>query len=247
MKTYLEPLEIERMEEAATCMRDRLLVRVLFRLGCRISEALALEVKDVDFVQGRVTILHLKSRIRLSCPHCGARLGKTHAFCPKCGTGIQKAITEAREHRRMRTLPLDNETLEMLKGYIDRGGPVSLDGKALIFGIGRGQGWRIIKECAQMAGVGKMVNPETGKVHNVSPHKLRDAFAINAVKVDDSTDGIRMLQQHLGHANIGTTMNYRKIAGEELSDWYGKLWEGKHARDDEPDREAEAVTEAIPT
>ncbi len=69
------------------------------------------------------------------------------------------------------------------------------------------------------------MNPETGKVHGVSPHKLRDAFAIMAVQRDDSTDSIRMLQEQLGHVNIGTTMRYRKVAGKELKDWYTRLWE----------------------
>ena len=48
-----------------------------------------------------------------------------------------------------------------------------------------------------------------------------------AVQHDDSTDGIRMLQEWLGHANIGTTMRYRKVAGQELKDWYEKLWPRK--------------------
>ena len=97
MKTYLEPNEIMQLEKAATNLRDRLLIRMLFRLGCRISEALALEVNDVDFDEGKVTILHLKSRIRLSCPHCNARLGRAHTFCPRCGEGVPKALAEARE------------------------------------------------------------------------------------------------------------------------------------------------------
>ena len=73
--------------------------------------------------------------------------------------------------------------------------------------------------------MGKLVNPETGKLHNVSPHRLRDAFAVMAVRRDDSTDGIRMLQEQLGHASIATTMRYRKVAGDELRGWYEKLWE----------------------
>ncbi len=49
MKAYVEPEEVALMEEATTNLRDRLLVRLLFRLGCRISEALALKTKDIDF------------------------------------------------------------------------------------------------------------------------------------------------------------------------------------------------------
>ena len=68
MKTYLEPKEIDRIEQAAECLRDKLLVRLLSRLGCRVSEALGITVTDIDFDQGTVTIVHLKRRIKLSCP-----------------------------------------------------------------------------------------------------------------------------------------------------------------------------------
>ena len=70
MKTYLEPVDIELMERATSCLRDRLLIRVLFRLGCRVSEALALKVSDIDFERGTATIHHLKTRIKLSCTRC---------------------------------------------------------------------------------------------------------------------------------------------------------------------------------
>ena len=63
MKAYLELEEVRRLEQAATCLRDRLLIRLLFHLGCRISEALSLKVEDIDFDRGMVTILHLKSRL----------------------------------------------------------------------------------------------------------------------------------------------------------------------------------------
>lgn len=133
------------------------------------------------------------------------------------------------EHRRMRTLPLDRDTLKMLKTYIKRGGPVNQNGKALLFGINRHRAWQIIRECGERAGLGKLVNPETGRMHNVSPHRLRDAFAVHAIKVNDSGDGLRLLQEHLGHVSFNTTARYRKVAGEELKDWYDKLWnkEGK--------------------
>lgn len=75
-RASLEPNEVERMESAATYFRDRLLIRLLFRLGCRISEALALKVEDIDFTRGTVTIEHLKTRLKLACPECGAGLGQ---------------------------------------------------------------------------------------------------------------------------------------------------------------------------
>jgi integrase/recombinase XerD len=49
MKAYVEPGEVAMMEKAAGNLRDRLLIRTLFHLGCRISEALGISVEDVDF------------------------------------------------------------------------------------------------------------------------------------------------------------------------------------------------------
>ena len=227
MKAYLEIGETEQLENAATCLRDKLLIRLLARLGCRISEALALTISDIDFSQGMVTIEHLKTRLKLSCPQCSAKLGKSHTFCPKCGMRVEKAIAKEQEHRRVRTLPIDGDTLEMLRDYIKRGGPVLRNGQMLIFGINRHRAWQTIRECAERAELGKLVNPETGRVHGVSPHRLRDAFAVHAVKQDDSGDGLRLLQEHLGHVSFNTTAKYRKVAGEELKEWYEKLWEKK--------------------
>ena len=90
MKTYVEPEEVTLMEEAASNLRDKILIRLLFRLGCRVSEALALKVEDINFVQGTITIIHLKRRVNLSCTNCGARLGVSHTYCPKCGVKINE-------------------------------------------------------------------------------------------------------------------------------------------------------------
>ena len=137
---------------------------------------------------------------------------------------MEKVVAEEKEHRRLRTLPIDQDTLTMLKNYISRGGPVVKGGKRLIFGINRHRAWQVVRECAEKAGLPKLINPETGRVHNVSPHKLRDAFSVMAVKRNDSGDGLRMLQEHLGHQNFNTTAKYRKISGEEHSRWYQRLW-----------------------
>jgi integrase/recombinase XerD len=183
----------------------------------------------VDFNQGTITIQHLKSRISLACPGCGARLDRNHSFYPKCGMKIEGAIAKAQEHRRVRTIPVDKETLKMLEDFIKGGGSVKRGNKYLLFPFNRHRGWQIIRECAQRAGLPKLVNPESGRIHSVSPHKLRDAFAIHAMKVDDSGDGMRLLQEHLGHASFNTTAKYRKIAGEEHKAWYERLWQPKES------------------
>jgi integrase/recombinase XerD len=226
-RAYLEPDEIARMENSATNLRDRLLIRLLFHIGCRVSEALGITVEDIDLAKGSVTIQHLKTRMKLSCPHCAARLGKSHTYCPKCGAKVEKVVAEEKQHRRMRWLPVDRDTIGMLREYIERGGPLAREGKKLIFGINRHRGWQVVKQCAERAGLPNLVNPDTGKKRGISPHRLRDSFAVHAMKINDSGDGLRLLQEQLGHASFNTTAKYRKVAGEELAEWYQKLWKEK--------------------
>lgn len=225
IKAYVEPEEIALMEKEAKCFRDRLLIKLLFRLGCRISEALGVTIEDVDFERGTISIRHLKARLKLYCTKCGQRLGRSHTFCPKCGGKVKEAQAQQQEHRRQRSLPVDSETLRMLKEYIERGGPVVRDGKRVIFGINRHRAWQVVRECAHKAGLADLINPETGRMRGISPHRLRDAFAVHAMRLDDSGDGLRLLQEHLGHQSFNTTARYRKISGKEHQEWYQKLWE----------------------
>jgi len=219
MKVYLTPEEVELMAQAATCLRDALLIRLLFWGGCRVSEALGIRVEDVNPGQGTLTIQHLKTRIKLNCPYCNTRLSRAARFCPGCGKDVPAPLRKEQEMHRIRTIPLEKRTMERLVDFIRRDKT-----QGLIFKIGRIQAQNIVKTCARKAGVEELVNPKTGKVRGVSPHRLRDAFAIMAVQHDDSTDAIRMLQEHLGHQSIVTTMGYRKVAGEELQEWYSGLY-----------------------
>ena len=77
-KAYLDFEELHRLGEAATNFRDRLLIRLLSHTGCRISEAVALTVQDVDLEQGTITIQHLKARLNLTSCNCNTKLGRGH-------------------------------------------------------------------------------------------------------------------------------------------------------------------------
>lgn len=224
MKTYLEPSDVELIEQVVSCLRDRLLIRLLFRLGCRVSEALALKVCDIDFERSIITIIHLKKRIKLCCPNCRAKLATRHRFCPECGEEVSEATKRQQEKRRMRSLPVDKDTLEMMKDYTNHTLSNNGSGSVPLFSLNRHRAWQIVRDCAKRAGLPDLVNPETGRARGVSPHRLRDAFSIHAMKLDDSGDALRLLQEHLGHASFNTTAKYRKIAGEEHRKWYDRLW-----------------------
>jgi integrase/recombinase XerD len=224
MKTYLDLQDVENIEGSATSLRDRLLIRLLFHSGCRVSEALAITTNDIDFEQETIKILHLKTRSLLLCPVCKARLDRKHRFCPECGQCIKEIINRENTRRRQRILPADKETLLLLKDYINQGKKVITEDPQPVFHINRHRAWQIIRDCASRAGITKLVNPETGRLRGISPHRLRDAFSVHAMKLDDSGEGLRLLQEHLGHASFNTTAKYRKIAGKEHREWYNNLW-----------------------
>jgi integrase/recombinase XerD len=224
LKAYLDPRDVDLIEDVASNVRDRLLIRLLFRSGSRVSEAIGLTVDDVDPSSSTITIQHLKARMRVSCPSCKAALARMHAFCPKCGREVTGTTSEVVERRRRRVIPVDPETVSLLGSYIEKGGPVARNGRLLLFPINRHRAWQIVRECAERAGLPKLTNPETGRTRGISPHRLRDAFAVNAVKHDDSGDGLRLLQEHLGHQSFNTTARYRKVSGEEQREWYQNLW-----------------------
>jgi integrase/recombinase XerD len=185
-KAYLNLIDAENLEKAAKNSRDKLLIHLLHRLGCRITEELGISTDNIDFNSGKITIVHLKSRVYLNCRNCGNKLGLKHDFCPQCGAKSDLTSLERSERRRQRQLPLDTASLDMIKTYIEQGGPILRNGKMYLFNINRHRAWQIVRECAEKAGLGDLINPETGKVRGVSPHRIRDAFAIHAMKVDDS-------------------------------------------------------------
>lgn len=216
-KNVLEWEETKRLEAAARCERDRMLVRVLRLSACRISEALALKVQDVAFHQGGIIIAHLKERVSLRCMSCNGRLSRQSKFCPACAQAVTEVQRQVQQQHTRRLVPLDKESLDTLKQYISDDDPA-----APLFGISYRRAYQIIKECAEAAGLPNLVL-NSGRVHHISPHRLRDALATHAASVDDSNDGLRMLQEQLGHASIATTMKYRKVKGEELKSWHERV------------------------
>ena len=70
------------------------------------------------------------------------------------------------------------------------------------------------RDSAKRVDILDLVNPQTGRVRDVSPHRLGDTFSVHAMKLDNSDDVLRLLQEHLVHASFNTTAKYQKVAGE---------------------------------
>ncbi|MBM4447388.1 MAG: phage integrase family protein [Chloroflexi bacterium] len=89
LKAYLELEQVERLIAAATNLRDKLLVRILWRTGIRVSELIGLRVQDIDFANRAIIIKVQKLRKRSGKPI-----------------------------ERRRVVPIDRGTLAMIKEYL---------------------------------------------------------------------------------------------------------------------------------
>ena len=73
----------------------------------------------------------------------------------------------------------------MLKHYLSQN-KLHTDGDEPLFRLNRHRAWQLVRDCARRAGLPDLVNPETGRIRGVSPHRLRGAFSVHAMKLDDS-------------------------------------------------------------
>jgi integrase/recombinase XerD len=81
--------------------------------------------------------------------------------------------------------------------------------------ITRQQIYNVVREAGARIGLkGKCImNPETGRTHNVHPHNLRDSLAVHWLQVAGSdVNKQKALQDQLGHVSFATTMRYDKLS-----------------------------------
>lgn len=170
--------EIDRLLSAPNAkrspknLRDSALLYVLYSTGMRVTEAVTLQVSDVNLQEST-----------LSC------MGKDD---------------------RVRELPLDPETREILADYLENGRPHLMknrDEQALFLNhrghqLTRQGLWLIIKAYADRADLGT----------KVTPHTLRHSFAAHQL---NSGSDLREVQHLLGHANISTTQIYSQLQDEK--------------------------------
>ena len=59
---YLTPEQVNQLEEASRIPEDKLLVRLLYQSGARVSEVLALKPRNIDYAQQRLELPALKRK-----------------------------------------------------------------------------------------------------------------------------------------------------------------------------------------
>ncbi len=210
--------QVDKLIAAAINPRDRAFIALVSTSGVRISEAIQIKESDIDFTNGSLTIVRLKERLKLKCPNCGELLGKRHLFCPGCGEKVSQAIQEEVEQRRQRMIPIDHNTLRLIKEYLKWRRKFPYRG-LLVFPFTRQRGWQIIERLGRRAGI-----------KGLHPHSLRHLLATAWVAQGLDTKKLQVL---LGHASIATTMEYVDSNFQQLKSEDGEESTSKETKDAE--------------
>lgn len=120
-------------------------------------------------------------------------------------------VTVIGKGNKERVVPMGRPAVEALERYLQAGRPglVTRRSPANVFLTRRGTAfahttlWLRIKRRVQLAGIRR----------NITPHMLRHSFATHLL--EHGAD-LRVIQEMLGHADLGTTEIYTHIAGSRL-------------------------------
>ena len=196
--------EVERLIAAAGAgegpdslrpLRDRALLELLYGTGARISEAVGLDVDDLDF----------------RAPGQGQQTAAGEEPPPA-------TVRLAGKGGRDRVVPVGRYAREALEAYLIRARPalaaasrrVSVSPAVFLNARGgrltRQGGWAVLKAAAARAGLG-----------GVSPHTLRHSYATHLL---DGGADVRVVQELLGHASVTTTQIYTMVTVDKLREVY---------------------------
>ena len=190
--------DIERILDAAgapgtsLALRDRALLEVLYGTGARISEAVGLDVDDLDLATP-------------DDPDAGAvRLrgkGGKERIVP-VGSYASEAVAAYLVRGRQELVGLGAAT-----GTTGRGPGGALFLNARGGRLSRQSAWAVLAKAADRAGV----------TAEVSPHTLRHSFATHLI---DGGADVRVVQELLGHASVTTTQVYTLVTVDSLREVY---------------------------
>ena len=204
--------EVERLLAAAgagdglTALRDRALLELLYGTGARISEAVGLDIDDLDLREGSVRLSGKGGKFRVvpagsyACAALEAYLVRARPSLAAGGAGAAVLAGRARAdgsgpgsgtRRRPRASRVSGSAVFLNA----RGGRLTRQGA-----------WMVLRAAAGRA-----------RLDGVSPHTLRHSFATHML---DGGADVRVVQELLGHASVTTTQVYTLVTVDHLREVY---------------------------
>ncbi len=188
--------DVEKLLEAAgapgttLALRDRALLEVLYGTGARISEAVGLDVDDLELdledPSGSTALLRGK--------------GSKERIVP-VGSFARDAVQAYAVRARPQLLAAGGST----PSVTERAGAMFLNARG--GRLSRQSAWAVIVKAAERAGL----------TAEVSPHTLRHSFATHLL---EGGADVRVVQELLGHASVTTTQVYTLVTVDSLREVY---------------------------
>ncbi len=188
--------DVEKLLEAAgapgtsLALRDRALLEVLYGTGARISEAVGLDLDDLELdmedPSGSTVLLRGK--------------GSKERIVP-VGSFARDAVQAYVVRARPQLLAAGGTT----RSVTERAGAMFLNARG--GRLSRQSAWAVIVKAAERAGL----------TAEVSPHTLRHSFATHLL---EGGADVRVVQELLGHASVTTTQVYTLVTVDSLREVY---------------------------
>jgi len=195
LRGFMTEDQVKQLIDGALKLRDKVFIRLLWVTGARVSEV----VGDKSWYKKRVYSPALVSDIDWKEGIIILNLLKRKQYPPP-------------RHR----VPLDKITLDLLKEYIAQ---EQLKPNQPLFKFSRQKAHRLIREVGESVGIIKVGDK---KLHN---HHLRHSHCVAYIRKNNTLEGLRKLQQRIGHSSISTTAGYLQFGLEErkeTEDVFGK-------------------------
>jgi site-specific recombinase XerD len=183
---FLESDEVKNIidipDDSALGLRDKAILETLFSTGMRVSELVSLNVAKINLDRGEISVLGKGKKVRV-------------VFLSDTAKELLSQYLKSRSYN-----------LTSLQDYQDIPLFVSNRGGRLTARSIE----RMVKKCANLAGITK----------KVSPHTLRHSFATDLLIAGAD---IRSVQSMLGHSSITTTQVYTHVTDQHLRDIHQKF------------------------
>jgi integrase/recombinase XerD len=178
LKGYLSPEQVERVIAVTSNLRDKLLVRVPWRTGIRVTELISIRIQDIDFDNRAIVI-------------------KVQKLRKKDGKAVE----------RRRVVPIDQGTLDMVREYLAWRKQFPYKGD-LLFPITRQRVDQVFWKLGRRAGIKEIGDPAVSQHRKLHPHHLRHSFAIHCIKRGMSIERLQKILGHSSPTTTSVYLQY---------------------------------------